>query len=76
MDNRFRSKPENGTRKKTWEDLDNSLQRAFETDIYKENRVLAVDIDEYDVDKDEVIREAEKSGYTVQEHSGNILVFR
>ncbi|MBP1971568.1 hypothetical protein J2Z83_003719 [Virgibacillus natechei] len=61
-------------KKKTWEDLNNSLNFYFTKGQF-DRPYFIVNFNEYEMSKEEIIEEAETKGYKVTEHKNDLLRF-
>lgn len=69
-------RPENYQRlpKRNWEDLNRSLQFYFKKGRF-DKPFFIVNVNEYEMTKEEIIKEAESKGYKVTDLSNNELKF-
>lgn len=67
--------PPNGTRKKTWNDLNNLLQSNFKTDTYREHRTAAINSDDFEMSIDDIVQETEKQGYKTKVDKHGYITF-
>lgn len=68
----LRDKPNVERKLRGWEDLDILLQSIFGDPHYKEVGMVRIDPYDFEMTKEDIIREAEDAGYTVDEIDGKI----
>lgn len=66
-------KPTDKNPKKSWKDLDSTLQAAFK--IPTKDMELTILVDTYEMSVEEIIEEAKKAGYNVKKINDNVLKF-